>query len=201
MCGHILNLPGDICGADTCSLLMLLLLLLLLVLLFLQLIAPPSHPPPPPPRVYGDTLILTCCQGKSTQNCRIEYIWRFVKQHVTLPFRNTFFQMYNQNVFDYTDQCDLFYLQVTFLPSVQAALDDFREMWNHHRIRGQRCVSPCLLCRSSFSSFSFLFVVDDLPAFPPVPSFPPFPVFPPVTASPPFECLLSPYSMNTTYTS
>jgi len=49
-------------------------------------------------------------------------------------------RLYNENVFDYTDEVDLFYLQVTFLPAVQNALDDFREMWNHHRIKGYRYV-------------------------------------------------------------
>ena len=59
-----------------------------------------------------------------------------MKLHVTQAFRNTFHNMHKFKVFDYTDEVDVFYLQVMFLPAVQAALEDFREMWNYHRIRG-----------------------------------------------------------------
>ena len=69
-----------------------------------------------------------------------------------MPFRNTFFAMAKEEVLDVNDKTDLFYLQVTFLPALQDALDNFREMWNHHRIRGQPYVCPLLLmCLSTMS--------------------------------------------------
>jgi hypothetical protein len=79
--------------------------------------------------------------GPSTQNCRIEYLWRFVRMHVTGKFRAAFNEMRNRGLIDPTDPIDLFYLQAVFLPIVQQALDRFRRMWNEHLIAGRRTVS------------------------------------------------------------
>ena len=73
--------------------------------------------------------------GRSTQNCRIEYIWRYVAEHVTRPFKALFKLMINLGLLDPEDPCELFCLHVIFLPVLQEELDDFRDMWNTHQIR------------------------------------------------------------------
>jgi len=78
--------------------------------------------------------------GRSCQNCRAEYIWNFVKKHVTSYFRALFFRMQKEKVMDPNLPTDLFCLQAVFVPMVQDACNDFRRMWNSHRIRGQRTV-------------------------------------------------------------
>ena len=78
--------------------------------------------------------------GRSSQNCRAEYIWNFVKRHVTSYFRKVFFGMQNNRQLDPNNPQHLFCLQAVFMPIVQMACDDFRSMWNAHRIRGQRTV-------------------------------------------------------------
>ena len=79
--------------------------------------------------------------GKSTQNTRIEYLWRFVRVHVTGKFRSLFTEMRNLGLLNPTSEIDLFYLHAVFLPTVQAELDRFRSMWNEHPIRGDRTVA------------------------------------------------------------
>jgi hypothetical protein len=76
--------------------------------------------------------------GRSVQNCRIEYLWRFVKTHVSSKFRATFFEMQRRGLLNPNSEIDLFYLQFVFLPIVQQYLDRFRRMWNSHLIAGRR---------------------------------------------------------------
>jgi hypothetical protein len=79
--------------------------------------------------------------GRSSQNCRAEYIWNFLKRHVSAPYRELFFSMMRElKILDPSSKTDLFCLQAVFLPRVQASCDRFRRMWNHHRIRGRRTV-------------------------------------------------------------
>lgn len=42
------------------------------------------------------------------------------------------------HILDPSDPCDLFCLHAVYFDIIQAALDDFRDMWNHHVIRGKR---------------------------------------------------------------
>jgi hypothetical protein len=76
--------------------------------------------------------------GPSTQNCRIEYLWRFVRMHVSGKFRAAFFEMMRRGILNPSSEIELFYLQTIFLPIVQAYLDRFRRMWNEHLIAGRR---------------------------------------------------------------
>ena len=78
--------------------------------------------------------------GRSCQNCRAEYIWNFVKKHVTSYFRQVFFEMMRRRILDISSPTDLHALHAVFVPQVRHACDEFREMWNHHRIRGERTV-------------------------------------------------------------
>ena len=77
--------------------------------------------------------------GRSMQNCRAEYIWAYVRKHVVDFFRVTFRRMERElKILDPADPMDRFCLHAVYLSLVQAALDDFREMWNNHLIRGER---------------------------------------------------------------
>ena len=79
--------------------------------------------------------------GRSCQNCRAEYIWNFLKRHVSGPYRELFFRMMRElEILDPSSPTDLFCLHAVFLSRIQAACDRFRRMWNNHRIRGPRTV-------------------------------------------------------------
>lgn len=97
-------------------------------------------------RQGGDRWRGAAITGRSSQNCRAEYIWNFYKRHVSQPYRELFFRMMRETVargvklLDTSDPCDLFVLQAVFLPRIQDATARFRRMWNAHRIRGRRTV-------------------------------------------------------------
>ena len=74
--------------------------------------------------------------GRSIQNMRAEYVWVFVRKHVSGPFRGLFFGMMRRCILDISDPYDLWALHVVFLSLVQQACDDFVVMWNSHRIAG-----------------------------------------------------------------
>ena len=77
--------------------------------------------------------------GRSMHNARAEYIWAFVKKHVSGCFRTKFRRMEKElNILDPSDARDLFCLHAVFISVIQSALDDFRDMWNNHMIRGVR---------------------------------------------------------------
>ena len=78
--------------------------------------------------------------GRSVQNMRAEYVWVFVRRHVSGPFRLHFFGMMRAGILDISNPFDMHALHVTFLPIVQRACNDFVQMWNSHRIRGQPTV-------------------------------------------------------------
>ena len=59
--------------------------------------------------------------GRSTQNCRIEYMWRYVRVHVTGKFRAVFRELEKRGWLDVHDPYELFCLQTVFLPWVQVA--------------------------------------------------------------------------------
>ena len=88
------------------------------------------------------------------------FLCRFVRVHVTGKFRLLFGTMRCEllptvcsrlltplsvhvqrlGLVNPNNPCDLFYLHAVFLPIVQHHLNNFRGMWNEHRIRGKRTV-------------------------------------------------------------
>ena len=64
-------------------------------------------------------------------------------------FRSTFKELEQNGFFDRNSEYDIFCLQRVFMPVVQEALDDFREMWNNHLIVGPRCVCGVVTRMSS----------------------------------------------------
>jgi hypothetical protein len=63
-----------------------------------------------------------------------------VREQVVDGFRSTFHELEKKGMFDRNSEYDVFCLQRVFIPVVQEALDDFREMWNNHLIVGPRYV-------------------------------------------------------------
>ena len=74
--------------------------------------------------------------GRSIDNTRIEGFWRYVREQVSDPFGDCFNYMRTElKILHPDDPCDLFMLHEVFLPILQTALDDMRDMWNEHPIR------------------------------------------------------------------
>jgi len=58
----------------------------------------------------------------------VSFIHRFVREHVTDRFRGTFLELEKRRLLDRQSEYDLFFLQRVFVPVVQQALDEFREV-------------------------------------------------------------------------
>jgi len=74
--------------------------------------------------------------GLSTQNCRIESLWKHVREQVCDFFSSTFHSMAQQGIYCPSSEIDRWYLHQTFLPLIQNALDEFTVLWNAKNIRG-----------------------------------------------------------------
>ena len=80
--------------------------------------------------------------GSSTQNQRIERLWRDVFRVVTHIFYYTFHSMEEAGILDRNNVLHLFSLHYVFLPRINTALDSFVEAWNLHPIRTERNWTP-----------------------------------------------------------
>lgn len=72
--------------------------------------------------------------GTSTQNQRIERLWRDVFHVVTHIFYYTFQSMEEAGILERSNTLHLFALHLTFLPRINTALESFVEAWNLHPI-------------------------------------------------------------------
>ena len=80
--------------------------------------------------------------GTSTQNQRIERLWRDVFRAVTHMFYYTFQSMEETGILDRNNDIHLFVLQFIFLPRINRALESFTSAWNLHPIRTERNWTP-----------------------------------------------------------
>ena len=80
--------------------------------------------------------------GSSTQNQRIEILWRDVFRTVAHIFCYTFQSMEETGILDRNNNIHLFCLHFIFLPRINRALESFVEVWNLHPIRTERNWSP-----------------------------------------------------------
>lgn len=80
--------------------------------------------------------------GSSTQNQRIESLWRDVFRVVTHIFYYTFQSMEEAGILDRNNILHLFCLHYVFLPRINVALDSFVEAWNLHPVRTERNWTP-----------------------------------------------------------
>ena len=80
--------------------------------------------------------------GSSTQNQRIERLWRDVFRTVAHIFYYTFQSMEEAGIVDRNNNIHLFCLDFIFLPRINRVLESFVEAWNLHPIRTERNWSP-----------------------------------------------------------
>ena len=76
--------------------------------------------------------------GRSTGNQRIEMLWSILRRSFTSFWRNLFLDMIDENIFDTDDPLHIQCVLLCFLSPIQRHLDNFRNLWNTHRIRQQR---------------------------------------------------------------
>lgn len=80
--------------------------------------------------------------GPSTHNQRIERLWRDVFRCVCHLYYYIFYAMESTGILDTDNPVHLFTLHLVFIPRINKALDEFREAFNHHKIRTERNCSP-----------------------------------------------------------
>lgn len=76
--------------------------------------------------------------GRSTANQRIEMMWSFLMPRFTLFWKGLFTSLIEEGHLNNADPFHLECVRFCFLPIIQRHLDEFREVWNTHRIRAQR---------------------------------------------------------------
>lgn len=80
--------------------------------------------------------------GTSTQNQRIERLWRDVFRVVTRILYYTFQSMEEAGILERSNTLHLFALHFTFLPRINRALESFVEAWNLPPIRTEHNWTP-----------------------------------------------------------
>uniref|UniRef100_A0A1X7V400 Integrase core domain-containing protein n=1 Tax=Amphimedon queenslandica TaxID=400682 RepID=A0A1X7V400_AMPQE len=80
--------------------------------------------------------------GSSTQNERIERLWRDVYRCVGILLHNTFGILEDEGLLDSFNEVDMFCLHFVFLPLIQQTFDSFIESWNNHSIPTENNLTP-----------------------------------------------------------
>ena len=75
-------------------------------------------------------------------NQRIERLWRDVFRCVCHLYYYIFYAMESTGILDTDNPIHLFTLHLIFIPRINKALDEFREAFNHHKVRTERNRSP-----------------------------------------------------------
>ena len=81
-------------------------------------------------------------RGTSTQNQRIERLWRDVFRCVSSTFYYLFQSMISNGVLNTECRLHMFVLHYVFLPRINHSLILFSEAWNNHPLRTERNKSP-----------------------------------------------------------
>ena len=80
--------------------------------------------------------------GHSTQNQRIERLWRDVFRCVCSTFYYTFVAMEEEGILVRDNDLHMFVLHFVFLPRINVAIDSFVNAWNRHPVRTEQNWSP-----------------------------------------------------------
>ena len=80
--------------------------------------------------------------GSSTQNQRIERLWRDLFRCVCSTFYYTFVAMEEEGILDRDNDLHKFILYFVFLPRINVAIDSFVNAWNRHPMRTEHNWSP-----------------------------------------------------------
>ena len=81
-------------------------------------------------------------RGRSVHNQRIERLWRDVFTKVLESFYKLFYHLEDRNVLDINNPMHIFVLQYTYLPRIQAALNNWAHVHNNHGIRTEQHKTP-----------------------------------------------------------
>ena len=80
--------------------------------------------------------------GSSVHNQRIERLWRDLHQGVTLLYYRLFYYLEECGILDPINERQVFALHYVFVPRINRSIDEFRQSWNHHRMRTAHHKSP-----------------------------------------------------------
>ncbi|XP_064641732.1 uncharacterized protein LOC135496373 [Lineus longissimus] len=80
--------------------------------------------------------------GRSVHNSRIERLWRDVYTIVVSTFYQLFSHMEDEGILDCENSVDLFCLHHIYCPRLNETLARFTEVWNSHKIRTERNMTP-----------------------------------------------------------
>ena len=80
--------------------------------------------------------------GSSTQNQRIERLWRDLFRCVCSTFYYTFVAMEEESILDRDNDLHKFILHFVFLPRINVAIDSIVNAWNRHPMRTEHNWSP-----------------------------------------------------------
>ena len=86
--------------------------------------------------------------GSSVHNCRVERTHRDVYAGVLSFFAKSFHELEESNLLDPLDERHLLALHHTFIPRINASLNEFRKQWNHHGLSTEHGLSPIQLYTS-----------------------------------------------------
>ena len=80
--------------------------------------------------------------GSSTNNERVERLWRDVFRCIISLFYETFRSLEDEGKLDHLNEVDMYCLHFIFLPRINHALKEFVSSWNNHRISTEHNKTP-----------------------------------------------------------
>uniref|UniRef100_A0A1X7TUM3 Integrase catalytic domain-containing protein n=1 Tax=Amphimedon queenslandica TaxID=400682 RepID=A0A1X7TUM3_AMPQE len=80
--------------------------------------------------------------GRSVHNQRIERLWRDVFTECTSYYYSLFYALEDSGLLDQSSEADIFALQFVFMEDIQQQLTQFKDGWNHHKMRTSHNRTP-----------------------------------------------------------
>ena len=84
-------------------------------------------------------------RGRSVHNTRIERLWRDVYYAVIQTFYSLFYYLESEGHLDLEDEIGMVSLHAVFAPIINSRLSEFRNAYNHHRLRTEGNRTPVQL--------------------------------------------------------